>query len=327
MANFNIELDHSLILKRHEEDPALFKIQLDGLEATVEFVSNGGGALKKNRERIWSRTFSHMVITISRPDTPPPKVIPKKNGSRDYSVQTEYFKERSPLFEKAAVEIANRAIQFFMYRLWQPLLSEIDANNHHIKNPIWTDEKGNEVGKGTGVFVVSAVPSFHMGNFGTIFFQKSHERSFQRHLTNPRPPSLLNEILYDAQSAIYVGNYRRAVLELAVSVELSVKQSIFGTKSSSGITFEYLEDKGRINVRVIELIDKIALQVFGASFKDINPVNYKHIDHLFRCRNKVAHRGVAEYKDDSGVLHQVDKETLIDWWDASTCLLKWLKSL
>ena len=68
----------------------------------------------------------------------------------------------------------------------------------------------------------------------------------------------------------------------------------------------------------------MAKQAFGKSFKEDEKYHYDNIDSLFRCRNKVAHRGELIYKDDYGILHSVDKDLLTVWWDSVAVLLVWL---
>ena len=75
----------------------------------------------------------------------------------------------------------------------------------------------------------------------------------------------------------------------------------------------------------MDLIHVVAKRAFGRSFKEEQASHYKNIDFLFRCRNKVAHRGELIYRDDSGV-HTVDKEMLAVWWESALTLLKWLKA-
>ncbi len=92
------------------------------------------------------------------------------------------------------------------------------------------------------------------------------------------------------------------------------------------MAFEYLEDKGRINITVLKLIDAVAKQVFGESFKDFNKDAYKNIDYLFRCRNKVAHRAEVVYRDDRNVLHKIDLSTLNQWWESIGKMFDWLNA-
>ncbi|MBM0741382.1 hypothetical protein JOY44_07075 [Phormidium sp. CLA17] len=134
------------------------------------------------------------------------------------------------------------------------------------------------------------------------------------------------EILSESQASVFNGNLRRAVLELAIACELATKQSFFGEASRAGLAFEYLEDKGRVNVKVLDLITGVAVQVIGQSFKDFDKNAYIDIDHLFRCRNKVAHRGEPKFKDDTGKEYEISEEILQRWWDSAEKLFRWLDS-
>lgn len=325
VANYDLELEIPILIKWPNKSKPMFEVEIKGFKATLEMATERHSASKKKGEKNWSVPYTHFVITIAREDEPPPQVIPSEDGTRDYAIQSGYFKERTIEFGDVAVEVTNRALRYFKYRLWQPLLVEIEHRNHFRMNPRWTDENGVEVGKGTGYFRVKEIPAVRMREFGVVKFEKKHSSSFIRYLEAAPPYSLRDEIVSDAQSAICTGNYRRAVLELALSIEILIKQTIFGNESYSGLAFEYLEDKGKVNIRVLELIDNVALQIFGSSFKNERPTDFKNIDYLFRSRNKVAHRGEAIYKDDTGKLHIVDLKILMTWWKAVVQLQEWLQ--
>ena len=112
---------------------------------------------------------------------------------------------------------------------------------------------------------------------------------------------------------------------MALAVEVMVKRKFFGGDDAAGATFDHLEDKGKVNVRVIDLLHLTAKEVYGESFKETSHDEYEHLDHLFRARNKVAHRGTAVFRDDKSNLHVVDNAMLRRWWDAVTTLRSWLR--
>jgi hypothetical protein len=89
--------------------------------------------------------------------------------------------------------------------------------------------------------------------------------------------------------------------------------------------FDYLEDRGRINIRVIELLDGVAKHTFGESFKEAKLDAFHAIDFLFRCRNKVAHKGELSFRDDSGTKHRVDRKMLERWWASIDELMRWIE--
>jgi hypothetical protein len=111
-------------------------------------------------------------------------------------------------------------------------------------------------------------------------------------------------------------NLRRAVLEIAIACETTVKQAFFDKTTLAGAAFEYLEDKGKVRITVKEMIDSVSKQTFGKSFREDHKSHYDNIDFIFRCRNKAAHRGELTYRDDSGAMHSVNNETLAIWWDS-----------
>ena len=203
----------------------------------------------------------------------------------------------------------------------------LDGLPYHIdslNNPEWTDCDGVQLGKGTGLVTLEPTPGMY-GELGTVLFQKKHDKAFIRALLSPIEPRLEEEFLYDAQVSIWRGNIRLAVFEMALTVEVIVKRKIFGVDVAVGSAFEHLEDKGKVNVPVVDLLHSTAKAVYGESFKETNPAEHKHLDHLFRARNKVAHRGKAVFRDDKGVLHEVDDAMLPLWWDTVTTLQSWLR--
>lgn len=70
----------------------------------------------------------------------------------------------------------------------------------------------------------------------------------------------------------------------------------------------------------------IAEEAFSRSFRANHPDQYKDIDHLFRCRNKIAHRGELSYRDDSGVTQPVDYNTVESGWNSIMSLIEWIET-
>jgi hypothetical protein len=63
---------------------------------------------------------------------------------------------------------------------------------------------------------------------------------------------LYEELIVDARASVVQGNFRRAVLEMAIACEVTTKQLFFKKATPAGDAFDYLEDKSRINVSVRE---------------------------------------------------------------------------
>ena len=150
------------------------------------------------------------------------------------------------------------------------------------------------------------------------------EESLVVALLDPIIPTLHEEILSDAQTASFEGNIRRAVLELAITCEIVAKQKYFSEESASGAAFNHLDDR---RVRVVDLIADKALEAFGKSFRIEQNGHYWNIDHLFRCRNNVAHRGELSYKNDGGKSIDVNTKTVSIWWNSVLVLVEWIGNL
>lgn len=317
VAKFQIPLHVPLLLKRADDDPLLYEVQLDGYDVSLQLITNRYFAVKAPRAKYWAVPYTAVEIYVSKEDVQPPPI--------DYEAQIPYFEDRLPLYSAVARRSMNAAIQYFKYRLWQPMLDELPYYIDSLNNPEWTDQDGVEVGRGIGKVTLDRTPGIY-GELGTILFQKKHDKAFARALVAPVKPRLEDELLYDAQVSIWKENSRRAVLEMALAVEVMVKTRFFGGDVVGGVAFEHLEDRGKVNVRVIDLVHSTAKAVFGESFRETNPDQHKELDHLFRARNKVAHRGKAVFRDDGGDIHQVNDAMLRHWWEAVTTLRSWLRS-
>ena len=141
--------------------------------------------------------------------------------------------------------------------------------------------------------------------------QKTDETKLVQTLRlGPPPCSSAREFFTDAQTSIKNGNTRRAVLELAIAREVATKLAFFKTATPAGAAFEYLENKRKVNVRVIDLLDEPAQEAFSNSFKQTHSVAHKSLENRFRARNRVAHRAVAQYRDDSGAQMPREKSFL-----------------
>jgi hypothetical protein len=248
------------------------------------------------------------------------------NGSRDSIDQQNYLRERLPAYRKTARDVVNRVLRFFQYRLHTPLVRPISPWEQALHNPIWYDDALVELP--ARMFTVIFQPM--LGSDGALDVRNltpNDLAAFEQHMAQPERPSLPEELLSDAQSAWYEDNLRRAVLELAICVEILVKRKFFAESTPAGAAFDYLEDKSKISVRVLDLLDGVAKQAFSHSYKEDALEQYQRIDYLFRCRNKIAHRGELSFRDDGATLVHVDKATIVLWWQATNHLTTWFNSL
>lgn len=230
--------------------------------------------------------------------------------------------QREPEYERIATLVLANAISFFRFQLRQPVGSALVALHGDLANPEWADARGARIDSGGHTWVARGVPGA-WGELGVKKLERVHDGPLQSALANPRPPSLQAEILSDAQAAAFEGNVRRAVLELAIACEVFAKHTFFGGATGAVQVFESLEDKGKVSVRVLDLIDIGGAALYGKSFRQVDPTAYRDIDHLFRARNKVAHRGEPVFKDDGGHLHTVDRKMLNRWWSSVEKLFDW----
>lgn len=155
---------------------------------------------------------------------------------------------------------------------------------------------------------------------------REKDADLEKALQDPIHPELSEELMSNAQSALLQDDLRRAVLEMAIACETAVKRAFFAKDTPAGAAYEYLEDNRSIRIPIVDMIDAMAKQAFGRSFREDESTHYKNIVFLYRCRNKVAHRGELKYKNDSNVVHMVTGSTLAIWWESVFILLDWIKA-
>lgn len=239
-------------------------------------------------------------------------------------------------FQRIVIEVINRLVHYFKYKKRHPNLrqiSEFDFLNQEqpFCNPVWKTLDGQSLVVSaepitTGILSIPGVRLLQDDLFGITAFTTQGSADLQAEFsTGCSNVTLSAQLLSDAQNAALANNTRRAVLELAISIETFVKGAFFKQEKIAGAAFEYLEDKGRETIKVIELLDGVALYAFGESFKAVAPTKYQQIDYLFRCRNKIAHRGEAIYRDDGAVWNKPDYDQLRNWWIAAIEMFSWLQ--
>lgn len=326
VANFNIEIPGQCLITWPEgEPPPSFRFSIGEFEIALRLIiDNISWGVKKKGGAYFTRVIEAAEVGVLRQeDTFPPEVVRNERGQMDYRIQADYFRNRSPAFEEAAHEAVNRVIRFFRYKLNTPLLYEIPVWHQSLCNPKWKDETGKIVGKGPITIRGGKVHGSY-GELGVLEFTPDMAESFSDYLSEPSAPSLTEEILTDAQSAWFDGNLRRSVLELAIACEIIVKRRFFSGDSPAGAAFDYLEDRAKVSVRVPELLDRVCLEAFARSFRVEHSTAYLDVDHLFRCRNKIAHRGDLSYRDDGGHMITVDASTVQRWWNSVATMRSWL---
>lgn len=327
VAHFDIEMPGQCLIAWPEGERACFSVGIGSFDITIRLIPDESWGSKGINDTCFTRGVAGAEICVVRmEDEFPPEVVRNENGQMDYTIQSDYFASRSNVYGEVAREAANRMIRFFRYSLNTPLLRELSPGHQSLRNAEWTDEDGKAVGKAGGVFVMNPVHGLH-GELDVRKLAPDNSSLLSLFLNEPPDASLTDEILSDAQSAWFEGNLRRAVLELAIACEVIVKRHFFAGDSPAGAAFDYLEDKAKVSVRIPELIDRVCTEAFARSFRDDHPDRYRDVDHLFRCRNKVAHRGELSFRDDGGRKIDVDALTVQSWWNAVVALRTWLRDI
>jgi hypothetical protein len=230
-------------------------------------------------------------------------------------------------FEDAAEISVNRLIRYFKYRLNTPLLTEINAHDDFWSNsPILLDENNNII---KAKIASSCNYSRHFAygyfpRFGMQSLRNLVDPELNNALNNTVPIKLHEEFLCSARTEIIQGNFKRAVLEMAISCEIFVKSILFSGNPISGAIFDFLSSNRKIEVSIQELLHKPIKEALCASFKDEYTIHWKNIGYIFQARNKVAHSGICEFIDDKNNKIEVDEEVIEIWWESIQILIDWL---
>jgi hypothetical protein len=326
-AKFTLDVSAPCLIEWPDGPPPEVPISIDSFDIAIRLLPAKHWRMKGKDDPNWTTSMYAIEVLISRnePDTPP-EVIVRPDGTQDLSVRSQYLRGRLPEYSAKALEVSNRVLSFFQYSLHTPLVRPIQEWEQALHNPTWYDASGSELRPGTPTVVAQPVPGIR----GELRVQKltpNEAPALVQYLTAPQQPSLAETLLSDAQTAWFEGNLRRAVLELAICTEVMVKRRFFAKASPAGAAFDYLEDKARVSVRVLELLDAVADEAFSRSYRKEAAANFRCIDYLFRCRNKIAHRGELLFRDDIGATVQVEAPMVESWWFAVADLKVWLEAL
>jgi hypothetical protein len=322
-ATYEIEPQCLFRLKRAENAQLAYTAKISRFSVEVTLVQNGGASFKEAHEQYEVRAVNKIRIVVSgQEDSIPPDVPRNDKGGRDWTARSAWFSQRTNEYHQAALTVANRVMKFFKYQMHAHLVREFTKLDIELGVTKWTGEDGQDLAPpGVKPIVLHAIGQASLGERD---FTDDEDSVLQRALETELPIESYQEFMSDAQTSILRGNMPRAVMEMAIACEIAVRQAFFAKATPAGAAFEYIEDKARISVKVIDLVDAAARQAFGESFKDAAPDAYQDIDFLFRCRNKVAHRGETFYRDDRGTTHKVTRDTLRQWWLSAMRLLQWL---
>jgi hypothetical protein len=325
-AYYKVPLDQYIYAKHKVEKEFEYKTKIEEFDVHIQLLPYKKGLTHKlSNEEELTYCIYQINVRVSKniTDEIPPVL---KN---DYILRGEYFSKCMPDFRRVALAAVNRVIKYFKYVLKNPLLELLPEYSQCFLSPSWLDENGNEIKPGVYVSSVIHPAGFASRDFGIKPLSTELEPELMKAIDNEIKAELCEEVLMDAQSAIFQNNYRRAVLEMAMACELSIKQIYFSKSSAAGSALEFMEDSQRMSprVKITDYIAKIAEYALGEKFEDItSKADFTNIDNLFRGRNKVVHSGELSFKDENGKRHEINKPILIRWWRSVEQLLAWLNS-
>lgn len=264
-------------------------------------------------------------IRISREEEEAPPEVDRDQGNQGFRSRLQYFDSRQTPYKKVAQAIVERVMAFARYKLGMDGARGIgDLGPDCFANPTWfyDDEQMFEAGTITLNSFMDLPLSVSDWSMRGI---DPHMRTWLADLSDPSIP-LHRELHALSKDAARSGDLRRAVIEMAVAVEVATKHAFFAPASAAFEAFEFLEEKRKVEVTVVELLKQPAARAFGRSFFDVDAEAFRSVEEIFRCRNKVAHRGRLEYRGASGDTVIADRSVVRRWWLAAQTLLNWLES-
>ena len=126
---------------------------------------------------------------------------------------------------------------------------------------------------------------------------------------SPIEPELYEQLLSDTRAALFQGSLRRAILELAISCEVAIKQAFFDKATEAALS-PYFDEKRQVSDSVggfTNLLGEPAERILGQNFRKADRRACIYIHHLFQCRNQIAHEGQPTYKNQRGHDRPVDQ--------------------
>lgn len=273
--------------------------------------------------------FTRLVAVIAR-EFPVDELEPFRQDFFPYRKMLEQY-------QLALIEAVNRLISYFKFRLrnpqvrfWEPI--DLLRDEKGCYGPSWSHNGKDvtpdfgDVGKKAGVVTIPGGRFLGSYGFGIEGLRTALQTDLEAYVQGDRKEGLFDELLSDAQSAVIDGNVRRSVLELAIAIEVLVKNSFFAADTVAGAAFEYVESAGGRRIRVLDLLGGASKNAFGQSFKEAAPQDFTNIDFVFRTRNSIAHRGKCQFRDDDGKIVEVSRIDLQAWWNSALSMNRWLAS-
>lgn len=326
-AHYNIAISSKCFAKWPENERPAFKFSTGDFIVEILLVFNEASWENVNENSMYYRFIDAIDICVERIEVDsPPDICVNMDGGRDVSGLGKYLEDKFNDFGEVAVVYYNRLVRFFRSELRMPLLAEIDFHHESIQNPRWSDGEGNFFPT-TRICFKSRFPIPTIEGIDVAPFSPIVIADFRKFMDNVQSYSLVGEILSDAHGALIEGNFRRAVIELAIVSEIMAKRAFFSKDKLAGAAFDYLEKVSR-PLSVAELVDKACFEAFDRSLKIDNRSAYDAIVNLFNCRNNVVHKGrlvySAKINGNNYKKMEVDASTVKAWYFSVIAMEEWL---
>ena len=302
-AKFTLDPPHPIVVECKDVEEFSYSLSEDEFSVSVNLIKMEGSPKSGwVNSDIYRQLVDKIEIILSKEVGEIPKIPKTEQGGRDFTDVGSYFDEKKKEFSPLANEIYNRLIKYIKYVLKQPYMNTAAIDRDQLLNPSWSDSDGNNYGCPSVIMHAEVIPVMDGKSLGSTSLKPNHE------------------------TAIFSNDIRRGVFEMALVCELSSKRKYFDDGGVAGLAFDYFEDKAKIRITVLELISSVAEEVFGESFKSVSADDYENIDYLFRCRNKIAHKGKVAFKDKNGAWVYPDINLVKNWFESVENLLSWLSS-
>jgi hypothetical protein len=339
-ATFKVSLANPLYINRLSQQervrtipPLRYDTRIDDSDVEVALLEIHP-AMRQGDRTIWA--VPEVRVSVSRSETvDPPPIQRTAQGGRDFRDRWSYFQERDPIYRGAAIEALHRLVCFFKYKQAHVLLRDAPLadlmSNLQWTNEMWTDDTRQEFPSGSSPLRVLSLYGIELDEeVGVRGLAAADDLSLQQALAEPPiEPELYEELLSDARAALFQGSLRRAIIELAISCEVAIKQAFFNKATAAELSM-YFDERKQINDDVggfTNLLGKPAEHILGQNFRKIKRRAAAHIDGLFRCRNQIAHEGEPTYKDKRGRSQIVDQAIAKEWFKAAHYLFYWLQRM
>lgn len=327
-ATYGIELSQCVYAKAEEESAYHFTTRINDYQVEIDLRPQvPGQTISRVAEKEIQYCLWDIEIKVAK-EVPDEIFDVLRTKERDnLGEHRDYILELDRQYKVVAKKAFKHLFLFLKYSLGTPLLGRTSDYDKDFINPMWTDTDGKIV---PPIFRVHRIENDFLNysdKLGVKMLTAQMGPDVDRALQIETAVELYREILHDAQSAVFEGNYRRAVLEMAMASEIAIKQTYFENSTVPGRAFEFMEEKQKIDMKVTDYICGVARYAFGETFEDASTKSdFINIQYLFRGRNKIVHQGELSFRDDKARSHAIDFATILGWWSSVERLIAWLES-